>query len=134
MSLSVRKLLDLIPFRSCYPDYQALSKKEGHDPVEEAKSWAQAISNYPELNHGDLQTNDARVQEVAGKIIQSLRNIYINSSNEPIIDEQLRKVCMKSDKLNESLRSCLSSLKGDKNAINDLRASLILTMAPPAKN
>jgi len=86
-------LMNLIPspFRECLPhSYHSIYKKDDDLGIQKAIEWTKETSMDPqELRWLNIDTH----KEYGKKVIEGLKNIEVNSSNEEIVRTHLVQIC-----------------------------------------
>jgi hypothetical protein len=119
-------LIQYSPFAACSTSrYSSFKKHE--DSVEQAQQWV--ISNPI-----DLQTvrclNIYESRDYGKQIIQSLKKIQVDSSNETIIKAHLVQICMINNLVQQYLFKHFSKVPGERKVVDSLKTTIGLTFPP----
>jgi hypothetical protein len=116
-------LIQYCPFATCSTSrYSSFKKHE--DSVEQAKDW---VTSTPI----DLQTvrrlDIYQSKEYGKQIIQGLKKIQVDSSNEEIIKSHLVEICKINDLVQQYLFNHFSEVPGEQKVIKSLKITICLT-------
>jgi hypothetical protein len=127
---SLINFLRKIPsFRECLSSYRPLPKKDDDSGIQRAEAWMKANPiEKSTLNRYHMSRQ--QIDAYGRKIIQGLKFIHVDSSNEGIIKTYLTQVCEINTHVRRYLFEHLTEIQADKSIVKGLQ-EIVSTTYPP---